>query len=172
MKSNYLIPLILHSIVIMTIQVLLLINFVIPVGGKFSLTIYLYPLIIMILPLNLPKVGQLLTAFLLGLLIDIFYQSLGVHTSALLFATFLRPFFLRIFEPRGGYRIDQVPTSKNFGMSWFLSYCSLFLFIHLLMYFIADAFSMVYLLKILANTLLSFIASFIVINLYQLIIRI
>lgn len=171
MKTNSLFPFLIHVFALLAIQILLLINFVIPIGSQFSFTLYIYPLIVIILPLNLPKSGQLLIAFIIGIIIDYFYNSPGVHSGALVFATFLRPIILRLFEPRGGYRIEQFPISKNYGLTWFYPYCALFLFFHLLVYFSIDAFSFVYILKILVNTVISFIGSFVLINLYQLIIR-
>ena len=160
-----------HSIIILSIQIFLLLTFSIPVGSRYSLTIYIYPLIIILLPLSYSKSSLLLIAFIIGLIIDYFYQSIGVHSSSLVLIAFMRPYILSLLEPRGGYRTDNSPSSNNSGLSWFLMYGSIILFIHLLTYFSVDAFSFVFLDKIFINTIISFIASYLIINIYQFIIR-
>jgi hypothetical protein len=45
----------------------------------------------------------LITAFLLGITVDMFVDTPGVHTSASVFMAFVRPFVLRILAPRDGY---------------------------------------------------------------------
>ena len=171
MNNSNIISISIHAALLMIIQVLLLLNFAIPIGSSFSLTIYIYPLIIILLPLSTSRVAVLTIAFVIGLIIDYFYQSPGVHASALVLMAFLRPFVLALIEPRGGYRADNTPNSSNYGLAWFLSYCAMMLLIHLLTYFSIDAFSLIFIVKILVNTSISFIASYLIICLYQLIIR-
>jgi len=171
MNRNDLVSISIHAVIILSVQILLLLNFSIPVGSRYSLTIYIYPLIIILLPLSYSKSSLLLIAFIIGLIVDYFYQSIGVHAASLVLIAFIRPYILSILEPRGGYRTDNSPSSNNYGISWFLSYCSIILFIHLLTYFSVDAFSFVYLDKILINSCISFIASYLIISLYQFIIR-
>ena len=171
MNNNSILSISIHAAILMSVQVLLLLNFAIPFGSNFSLTIYIYPLIIILLPLSTSRSAVLIISFVLGLIIDFFYQSLGVHASALVLLAFLRPYILAILEPRGGYRADNTPNSSNYGLSWFLSYSALMLLIHLLTYFSIDAFSLLFIVKILVNTIISFIASYLIICLYQLIVR-
>ena len=171
MNSSSILSISIHATILMIIQVLLLLNFAIPFGSNFSLTIYIYPLIIILLPLSTSRSAVLLVAFGIGLVIDYFYQSLGVHASALVLVAFLRPYLLAVLEPRGGYRADNTPNSSNYGLSWFLSYSAIMLFIHLLTYFSIDSFSLLFIVKIIVNTIISFIASYLIICLYQLIVR-
>jgi len=171
MNSNSLLSITIHGAILMIVQVLLLLNFSIPFGSNFSLTIYIYPLIIILLPLSTSRSAVLMVSFVLGLIIDFFYQSPGVHASALVLMAFLRPYILAFLEPRGGYRADNNPNSSNYGLTWFLSYSAIMLLIHLLTYFSIDAFSLLFIVKILANTIISFVASYLIICLYQLIVR-
>lgn len=171
MNSGSILSISIHTAVLMLIQILLLLNFAIPLGSHFSLTIYIYPLIIILLPLSISRIAVLTIAFVLGLMVDYFYQSPGVHASALVLMAYLRPYILALIEPRGGYRADSTPNSSNYGLGWFLSYCAIMLLIHLLTYFSIDAFSLIFIVKILVNTIISFIASYLIIFLYQLIVR-
>lgn len=171
MNSSNLLTVGIHILIILAIQLLLLLNFSFSIGDRYSLSIYLYPLIIILLPLSTSKSIILLIAFFIGLFIDYFYQAFGVHSASLVFLAFIRPYILNVLEPRGGYRTDNLPTTKFYGLGWFLSYSAILLFIHLFVFFSLDAFSLVFIEKIVVNTLLSFIASFIILNMYQLILR-
>lgn len=48
--------------------------------------------------LSLPKetnhLGAMFLALLIGLVIDLFYQTLGIHAASLVFLMFVRPFGL------------------------------------------------------------------------------
>ncbi len=171
MNSSQIAPIAIHTVLILLIQVLLLLNVSFPLFGQYSLSMFIYPMIIIMLPIGLSQSGTLVGAFVIGVLLDFFYDSPGVHAATLVFTAFARPYILRLFEPRGGYRTDQFPTMANYGFSWFFSYASTVLFIHLIVYFAIDAFTLVYIDKILINAIVSFLASITLIGIYQLIIR-
>jgi len=98
-----------------------------------------------------------------------FYNSPGVHASAAVFIAFLRPMILKLLEPYEGYKIDLSPTLKNMGFNWYLPYVSSMLFIYMIFYFSVEAFSFVYYFEILMRTIFSFIASIIVLLIYEII---
>jgi rod shape-determining protein MreD len=56
---------------------------------------YLYVLFIILLPLNQSKIKTLFFSFLLGLSIDFFSDTGGVHAMACLFTAYVRPLVLR-----------------------------------------------------------------------------
>ena len=58
-------------------------------------------------------------AFLMGLSIDVFSETLGLHTSAAVFLAFCRPFILKTISPRDGYELNQIPSMNQLGTSWF-----------------------------------------------------
>ena len=130
------------------------------------ISVIIYPLIIILLPIRTPKLLLLVIGFLLGLFIDLFYDSPGVHTSATVFIAFIRPAVLSMLEPRGGYPMQASPTKHSFGNNWFFTYSGIILFIHLLIYFSMEVFTFVYFFEILLKTLFSFIVSFIIFILY------
>lgn len=130
-----------------------------------------YPLFILLLPLKVSRFVQVLLAFVLGMAIDLFYDTPGLHTSALLFTAFIRKYILKFLEPVEGYSIDSTPTIQKYGFNWFLIYSSLLMFLHLLFFFSVEAFSFVYFFDILLKTIFSFIFSQIIIVLYVLILN-
>ncbi len=108
---------------------------------KFGININFYVLLILILPLEIPGWLLLLSAFFLGLFLDMFADTGGVNAASLLFAAFLRPLTLKILHPRDGYLPDTVPGINKYGLSWFLKYSFIIVFIHNLSYWLFLEFS-------------------------------
>lgn len=131
------------------------------------LHVLLYPLFILLLPLRTPKPAVMLLAFLLGITIDIFYDSPGIHASASVFIGFARSFVLKQLEPRGGYNVNFSPTRQRMGIEWFLRYASIMMAAHLFFYFSVEAFTFYYIVDILLKTLVSFVASMVFIIIYM-----
>lgn len=121
--------------------------------------ILLYPIFIMLLPLRTPRPLVILTAFAMGMLVDLFYYTPGVHASASLFTAFIRPVILYRLEPRGGYTAAHAPNKEKMGWPWFLRYASFLLAFHLFFYFSVESFTFVYIVTILLKTIFSFIGS-------------
>ncbi len=135
------------------------------------LNIILFPIFILLLPLRLPKTTVILLGFLIGIAVDFFYNSMGLHASAAVFTAFMRPFVLNILEPRGGYNMNYSPTASRMGLNWFLRYAAILMFLHLFFYFSAEAFTFVYIVDILAKTMISFVVSMVFILIYQLLLN-
>ena len=126
-----------------------------------------YPLVILLLPIKTPKVLLILIGFFIGIVVDLFYDSPGVHASAAVFLAFCRPYILKIMEPRGGYPTQEMgPTRQHFGTNWFLTYAGIGLLAYLMVYFTMEVFTLVYFFEILLKTICSFIVSYICILLY------
>lgn len=136
-------------------------------GPHFNyLSILFYPVLIMLLPLKTSKSLLLLIGFALGFVIDLFYESPGVHMSACVFVAFIRPWILKIMEPRGGFPINSNPNAKDFGLVWFMQYSGILLFLFLFFYFSVEVFTYSRFVEILLKTLSSFVVSFLAILLY------
>jgi hypothetical protein len=135
------------------------------------LHIFVYPLFTLLLPIKLQNTFVLILSFILGLLVDWFYDSPGVHASALVCTAYFRPLILGILEPYEGYNVNEVPSLKRLGLGWFSSYLSILLLLHLFVYFSVEAFTFVFIFDIIVNTLITFIGSFVVIILILYIFR-
>jgi hypothetical protein len=158
-------------ILLLLIQTLILRRVTFDWGSMGYLHILIYPLFILLLPIKTPRALVLLLAFLMGTGVDMFYNSLGVHASALVFMAYLRPFVMKVLEPYGGYNVEDSPTIRNFGIGWFFTYAAILLFIHIFFYFCVEAFSFVFIFEIMLNTIFSFAISTIIIFIIQLILR-
>ncbi len=152
---------------LLIVQVLLLKKIVIGGSSFNSVSLIIYPLFLMLLPLRTPHSILVLLGFIIGILIDAFYDSYGVHASASVFIGFIRPYVIKIIEPKGGYMQNTSPTKRRLGATWFFVYSSIILFAHLFFYFSVEAFTFYYIGEIILKTVSSFILSMIIIMLYQ-----
>lgn len=128
------------------------------VGGSI-IQIYVYPLFILLLPIKVTREVLLLLGFLLGIMVDVFYNSAGLHASATVFLAFVRPFILNVVEPRSGYDSTKGLTPLRIKWNWFLRYAALSVGLHSLWFQLADSFNFALLGVILVKTLLSGIFS-------------
>lgn len=122
--------------------------------------VLVYPLFIMLLPLRTPRPLVIGASFLMGILVDLFYYTPGLHASAAVFTGYFRPAVLSWLEPRGGYNVNYSPTQARLGGNWFYRYAAILLAVHLFFYFSVEAFTFIYFGRILLNTLVSFVISF------------
>ena len=91
---------------------------------------YIYVLFILALPFETPKWLLLITAFILGLTIDLFSGTVGMHSSATVFMAFLRPYVLKVISPRDGYESETLPQLRYYGTSWFIRYAVILILVH------------------------------------------
>lgn len=141
----------LNFVVLIMLQVLLLNN--IQFSGYISP--YLYVLFIITLPFSIPRWLLLVLAFITGIIIDIFMNTLGLHASATVFMAFLRPFILSSFSPRDGYEPGTRPVPADYGFGWFFKYSVLMVATHHLFYFFVETFDKELFMPTMLRSLLS-----------------
>lgn len=127
---------------------------------------YIYILFVMLLPVNTPKYLMLLSGFLLGLAVDVFSNSLGMHTAATVFIAFIRPAVIRSISNREEDR-HNYPGLKQNSFSWFLFYAFIMVFFHHLVYFFLEIFTFTHILGTLLKVIVSSLFSVCVIVLSQ-----
>lgn len=171
MNSKIIIPSSIRAVIIILLQGLVFRRIAFHWGDFAFVHLFLYPIIILLLPLRTPRILMITVGLIVGLSIDAFYGSFGIHASALVFTAYIRDLIVKILEPYAGYNVDDSPTLKNMGFSWFISYLSIMLVLHLFFYFSVEAFSFVYIFEIVMNTIFSFIASTLLIMIIQYIFR-
>lgn len=112
-----------------------------------------YLLFIILYPVNGNKSGLLIASFLLGLIMDMFSNSGGIHTTACLLLAYFRPFIFKFsFGLSYEYqtvKLNDVLTPERF------SFILLSVVIHHFTLFILEAFQFSFILDILLRTLLS-----------------
>lgn len=95
-----------------------------------TINVFIYILFILLLPVQTNKITVMLLGFLIGITIDIFNSTPGIHTAATVLMCYFRPSFLRIYSPRDGYDNNKIPGIKNNGLNWFLKYAMSLILVH------------------------------------------
>jgi rod shape-determining protein MreD len=101
---------------------------------------FLYIAYILLLPVETNNLLLMVLGFILGFIIDIFYDSLGLHAFTLVLIAYLRNYWLRTITPQGGYDNGALPTLSANGLQWFLVYAAPLVFVHHLVLFYAEAY--------------------------------
>lgn len=99
-----------------------------------------YVIVIIMIPFEAPKLLVLFSSFLLGVIIDYFYDSAGLHASACTIMGFARYYVLKYIAPRDGYDLGVKPTVEDMGIEWFLRYAGILIFIHHFFLFYLEVF--------------------------------
>ena len=99
--------------------------------GYYNLSIpYLYILFILILPFGIPNGLLFLFAFLTGLTIDVFYDTLGLNAAACTVMAFVRIVFINLTVQRDGFDNEPEPSLGIMGFRWFIFYAFILTFSH------------------------------------------
>lgn len=121
---------------------------------------FIYPLFILLLPLETPVWLLLLIGFGTGITMDVFNNTAGMHAFACVLMAYLRTNVLNALLPKHLSEYgNQTPGIKNMGWMPFLTYSSFLIFIHHCVFFIIEMWNLDnvgYLaLKILASVVTS-----------------
>jgi hypothetical protein len=100
---------------------------------------FLYISVILFLPNTVPVSGVLIIAFLVGLVIDIFSNTAGLHASACVLIAFLRSYILKILFPTRGLETELVISLEGLGTERFIRYIVIMTFTHHLYLFFIEA---------------------------------
>jgi len=125
-----------HFIILVVIQVMILNN--IRFGGYINP--YVYVLFVLLLPLDTPGWLLLLSSFGLGLTIDFFFDTQGMHAAATVLLAFARPRVIRMISGRSDFDPGTVPMASSLGAKWILLYSVLLVFLHHSLLFFLEIF--------------------------------
>jgi rod shape-determining protein MreD len=119
-----------------------------------------YLLFIILYPVNGNKSGLLITSFLLGLIMDMFSNSGGIHAASCLTLAYFRPYLFKFsFGLSYEYqtvKLNDVLTPERF------SFILLSVVIHHLVLFLLEAFQFSFIWDILLRTTLSTVFTIII----------
>lgn len=121
---------------------------------------FLYPLFLLLLPLQTPVWLLLLVGFGTGLTVDVFNNTAGMHAFACVLIAYLRTNVLNALLPKNLSEYgSQSPGVKNMGWMPFLTYSAFLILIHHIAFFTIEMWSLhnigYLLLKILASAVTS-----------------
>ena len=115
---------------------------------------YVYILFILALPVQTPRWFTLILAFGLGLTIDAFSNTMGMHTFAAVMVAFLRNGTIKLFTAIEDGN-NPTPSFHTFGVSAYVKYVVLLIFVHHATLFLLEAFSFYHFWFLLAKIVLS-----------------
>lgn len=162
MNSKIVLVNILRWFILLFIQIILLRNL-----SLYSLsTPFVYILFLMLLPFGIPNLLLYLIAFVTGLTLDAFYDTLGVHTTACITLAFVRISFIAVTVNRDNFD-EPEPTLGNMGFKWFSFYATLCIISHHFVLFFLEAFRLTEFGYTLVRCLLSAAFSFFLILLTE-----
>lgn len=122
---------------------------------------------ILMLPFRLDKSVVMLIAFTTGLIIDMFYNTMGMNAAACTLMAFCRPWALGFYSPAGEYNADATATIGSMGIRWMLSYAGTLIFLHHATLFYLEMFSFHNFFLTLFKVILSGITTLILILITQ-----
>ena len=105
-------------------------------------TPYLYILFILLLPFETPNVVLFALAFILGITIDAFYDTPGLHAAACVLLAFVRILFISITVQKDGFDNEPEPTLGIMGFRWFFTYALILTLFHHFFLFNLEAFNL------------------------------
>lgn len=130
------------------------------IGGYATPLLYIY--LIIKLPIDMNRNWVLVVATLMGLTIDLFSYTLGLHTLACVFIGFFRHYLVKLFVPRD-IPEGLSPSFSVFGKSLFLRYTAIMVLIHQVVLFTTEAFTLFSITELLLRIGSSFVLTMILI---------
>jgi len=100
---------------------------------------FFYVAFLLFLPIETGVLVLMVMGFVMGFIVDIFYDSLGLHASAMVAIAYLRNYWLVSITPQGGYDAGAAPTLAANGTQWFLVYSIPLILLHHFVLFFVEA---------------------------------
>ncbi|MFP4691532.1 MAG: rod shape-determining protein MreD [Bacteroidales bacterium] len=123
-------------VALVLLQVLILNN--VYLGGYINPQVYV--LFILVLPFNIRGWHLLLLAFLQGLVIDVFEDSLAIHAASTVMVAFARPFVLKLLTGKQPDDVGDAPSFRTLGTMTLFVYSLILIFLHHLVLFVMETF--------------------------------
>lgn len=152
MSTKEIITYSLWGIIFIALQILILQHIVL-FGYAFC---FIYMGILLLLPLEIDTSKAMLLGLVIGLLVDIFYNTLGMHAAASVLIAYVRPLWLKVVvDVKDADRIDI--TLDDLGIVRFCTLTFPLIFLHHTALFLIEINSLVLLpytiIKIVASSL-------------------
>ena len=115
---------------------------------------YIYVLCLLMMPITLSHSADMIIGAVVGLIMDIFCNSMGVHTAACIFIMFIRPYLIgAIVNDKD--RLNEQISLRSLGMEALLRYVVILVVVHHLIVFLLAAWNWAHIGFVLVETLVS-----------------
>jgi len=126
-----------------------------------AMSVMIYILFLLWLPFKIPKWVLLLIGFTLGITIDTFLNTGGIHAATCVLIAYLRPFFINLLTNKFEIEYAESPSIGTMGLRAYIYYILFLLFIHNFSVYFLELFHMKQFLFnfliVIANTLFTII---------------
>lgn len=132
-------------------------------------TPFIYPLFILLLPLSTPVWFMLVAGFTMGITIDAFMDTGGMHAAACVLMAFLRTNVLTALLPKRLSEYQNMsPNIKSMGWTPFLTYAAILLAVHHVAFYILEIWGFASMGYMLLKIAMSLATSLLFVILYSL----
>jgi hypothetical protein len=128
---------------------------------------FIYIGFLLTLPIEIAVIPGMLIGFTMGLGIDAFSNTFGLHAAASVLLMYIRPMIISGLTPHGGYPLGAIPRPNILGLSWFASYALPLIFVHHLVIFFIEFGGFVMFWSVFLKILASMAYSFLLITVIQ-----
>ena len=95
------------------------------------ITPYVYFLFILWLPFKMNRLVQMIVAFALGITLDCFTNSYGLHAASCVLIAYIRPFLINLLISQDGVEKNyNEPSIQSLGFTAYFTYVGILAFIH------------------------------------------
>ena len=115
---------------------------------------YIYVLCLLMMPITLPHSMDMLIGAVVGLVMDVFCNSMGIHTAACILLMFIRPYLLGVIV-NDKDRLNEQISLRAVGMEAFAKYVVILVLMHHMTVFLLAAWSWTHIGFVLMETLVS-----------------
>ena len=115
---------------------------------------YIYVMCLLMMPITLPHSADMLIGAGVGLLMDVFCNSLGIHMAACIALMFIRPYMLGMIV-NDKDRLNEQLTLHTLGLEALLKYVIILVLVHHFAVFLLAAWSWTHIGFVLLETLIS-----------------
>lgn len=130
---------------------------------------YIYPLFILLLPLSTPVPFLLIASFTMGITVDAFMDTGGMHAAACVLMAFFRTNVLTLLLPKRLSEYQNMsPNTRSMGWTPFMTYAAILLALHHVFFYIIEIWSFHSIGYMLMKILLSLVTSLVFVALYSL----
>jgi rod shape-determining protein MreD len=117
---------------------------------------YIYFLFILWLPFKMGRRTVMILAFALGLCLDYFTKTPGLHAAPCVLIAYLRPFILNLLIPHEGADTNyEEPSFRSIGFAPYFTYAAVLTLLHHAFLFLLEALQFGGFLYFIGKTLLS-----------------
>jgi len=128
---------------------------------------FVYVACILLMPNDFSQTWLLLLAFATGVIVDTFYNTLGIHAAATVLMAYVRPLVIRVQMNQRIQEARLVFTLQELGFADFFKYVFVLVFIHHSALFLIEAGSISLLLPTALRTIASALFTTLSITLIQ-----